>query len=117
MTKTCGCGDRHSITCPVVASTQPNAMVNARGDVFYPDSAEDAAWFTAEHGARSRVNAILTFRDETGGEWLAGADIGPLCRFDGKDGPMVEEMEVEQMKDRALVLADIRIVAAPKETP
>lgn len=59
---------------------------------------------------QSKVNAILTFRDETGGEWLAGADIGPLCRFDGKDGPMVESMEVEQMKDRALVLADIRIV-------
>jgi len=26
-------------------------MINADGDVFYPDSAEDAAWFAAEHGA------------------------------------------------------------------
>ena len=60
----------------------------------------------------SRVNAILTFRDEIGGEWLAGANIGPLCRFDDKnDGPMVESMEVDQMKDRALSLSSIKIVA------
>lgn len=30
----------------------PNAMVNDAGDVFYPDSAEDADWFAWEHDAR-----------------------------------------------------------------
>lgn len=35
-----------------VAATQPHAMVNDAGDVFYPDGPEDAAEFAAEHGAR-----------------------------------------------------------------
>jgi len=33
------------------ADMSSNAMVNDQGDVFYPDSDEDVAWFTAEHGA------------------------------------------------------------------
>lgn len=40
------------IDSPAVAATQPHAMVNDAGDVFYPDSPEDAAWFAAEHNAR-----------------------------------------------------------------
>ena len=30
---------------------QRNAMVNAAGEAFYPDSPEDAVWFAVEHGA------------------------------------------------------------------
>jgi hypothetical protein len=51
---TCGAGDDrlHSITCMVVAATQPHAMVNDSGEVFYPDSEEDEAFFAEHHGAR-----------------------------------------------------------------
>lgn len=42
----------HDIDCATVAETQPHAMVNDAGDVFYPDNAEDAQWFAREHGAR-----------------------------------------------------------------
>lgn len=31
---------------------QHNAMVNANGEAFYPDSPADASWFANEHGAR-----------------------------------------------------------------
>lgn len=40
-----------------VARRYPNAMINDAGEVFYPDSDEDAAWFRAEHGARLIVAA------------------------------------------------------------
>jgi hypothetical protein len=63
----------------------------------------------------SRVNAVLTFVDETGREWLAGADMGPLCRFEGGTDA-VESMEVDRMKDRAFSLSGFKIVAAAKET-
>lgn len=57
------------------------------------------------------VNAVLTFRDEIGQEWLAGADIGPLCRFGGSSSDVIlESLEVEALKDRAIVLAGIKIV-------
>lgn len=32
--------------------TQPNAMTNDRGDLFYPDDEKEALWFAIEHGAR-----------------------------------------------------------------
>lgn len=35
-----------------VAAMRGNAMVNDDGDVFYPDSPEDAEWFAEQHGAR-----------------------------------------------------------------
>jgi hypothetical protein len=35
-----------------VARLYPNAMINPDGEVFYPDSDADAAWFRVEHGAR-----------------------------------------------------------------
>jgi hypothetical protein len=34
-----------------VAVTQPHAMVNAAGEVFYPDDLGDAIWFAEQHGA------------------------------------------------------------------
>lgn len=34
-----------------VAQVSPNAMVNDRGDVFYPDDATEALWFVIEHHA------------------------------------------------------------------
>lgn len=40
------------VTSLEAAVEQPHAMVNEDGDVFYPDSAEDAAWFAREHAAR-----------------------------------------------------------------
>lgn len=41
-----------SIHDPAVAATEPHAMVNDDGEVFYPDGAEDAAYFAEHHGAR-----------------------------------------------------------------
>lgn len=40
-----------------VARRYPNAMINDAGEVFYPDSDEDAEWFRAEHGAQPIVAA------------------------------------------------------------
>ncbi len=34
------------------ARTQPHAMIDDLGQVFYPDNDEDAAEFAREHGAR-----------------------------------------------------------------
>lgn len=34
-----------------VAVTQPHAMVNADGEVVYPDDLGDAIWFAEQHGA------------------------------------------------------------------
>lgn len=55
MERTCTCGavgELHSITCLWEAWTQPHAMVNDHGEVFYPDNAEDAAHFAEHEGAR-----------------------------------------------------------------
>lgn len=43
---------------------QPHAMTNDQGEVFYPDSDEDAQWFTEQHGARPLNPAIFPFRSE-----------------------------------------------------
>ncbi len=50
----CDCPDpdRHRIHCPVGVADHPNAMINDAGDLFYPDTPADAAWFRKEHGAR-----------------------------------------------------------------
>lgn len=54
----------HAVDCAVTAATQPHAMVDDLGQVFYPDSAIDMAWFAREHGAR--------FMDPVAGAaWLA----------------------------------------------
>jgi len=44
--------DKPKIDALEAAQSSPNAMVNARGDVFYPDDGTEAAWFAIEHGAR-----------------------------------------------------------------
>lgn len=49
---TCGGQDVHSLHCLAVAATQPHAMINDSGEVFYPDNADDADFFAREHGAR-----------------------------------------------------------------
>lgn len=43
---------RHSVTCLTVAATQPNAMIDDDGDVYYPDNPEDADHFALHYGAR-----------------------------------------------------------------
>lgn len=53
----CGCdavpGGLHRITCPAGAADRLRyVMVDVDGDLFYPDDAEDAAFFVREHGAR-----------------------------------------------------------------
>lgn len=50
----CTCMGRdagHTIWCLLVAAAHPDAMINDDGEVFYPDSPQDAAWFAAEHDA------------------------------------------------------------------
>jgi hypothetical protein len=44
------------------ARSQPHAMVNDQGDVFYPDSEEDARWFAEEHGAWPLDAAAFPFQ-------------------------------------------------------
>lgn len=59
------------------ARTVSGAMVNASGDVFYPDSPEDAAWFAQEHEA-----------------WpITAADAGPVWDGEGTDPWLVPRME------------------------
>lgn len=84
--------------------------------VIYYDSEEEAriAAGTAgemlppESGVPDEVNAVLTFEDETGGRWLAGALLGPLVREDD----MAETMSVEATKDRAFVLVSFKVVSS-----
>lgn len=49
------------------------------------------------------VNAILSFRDEDGREWLAAAVVGPLIRDDAI-------MAVEALKDRAFTVCRFTVV-------
>lgn len=51
----------HSITCFVTAWTQPHAMFNLAGEVFYPDSAEDARELAAGFDARPMRPDIFPF--------------------------------------------------------
>jgi len=44
------------------AAQQPHAMCNDHGEVFYPDSEEDARWFTAEHDARPLDADVFPFQ-------------------------------------------------------
>lgn len=46
----CRC-DPHQATCPTGAAEQPHTMVGPAGDVFYPDSPDDARWLAREHDA------------------------------------------------------------------
>lgn len=56
----------------------------------------------------SVANAIMAFRDEQGREWLAGAFIGNLARFEG--GQQVETIEIEDLKDRSFGLTGFKLV-------
>ncbi len=60
----------------------------------------------------SEVNAVLTFHDEDGREWLAGAHIGPLVRY-GDTGEL-ERMLPDSMKDRAFTMHGIKLVDQPR---
>lgn len=54
-----------------IAQHYPNAMINDDGEVFYPDSSEDAAWFRMEHGAQLIVAAEGLVWDGSGIDpWL-----------------------------------------------
>lgn len=39
----------------------PNAMANDQGDLFYPDSLDEAIWFTTEHRAYPMIPAVFPF--------------------------------------------------------
>lgn len=47
----CRCGQVHSIDCITVARTQPHAMVDPDGGIYYPDNLEDARAFAQEEEA------------------------------------------------------------------
>jgi len=67
---TCGRTGLHSITCMVEAATQPHAMIDDHGGVYYPDNAEDAAWFAEMQGARflNPTAALAVFVPTTEGD-------------------------------------------------
>jgi hypothetical protein len=50
-------------------------------------------------------NAILTFQDQDGRKWLAGAVMTPLQLLDG-----AEECPVAEMPDRVFVLTGFTVV-------
>ena len=52
------------------ARTVPGAMVNAAGDVFYPDGPDDAAWFAQEHKAWPITGAAPVWDGEGTDPWL-----------------------------------------------
>lgn len=54
------------------ARTVPGAMINASGDVFYPDNPEDATWFAEEHGAWpiTAANTVPVWDGEGIDPWL-----------------------------------------------
>lgn len=55
------------------------------------------------------VNAVMTFTDEQGREWIAAAIVGELVRYEG--GEVVETMSTEETKDRAFMLSGLKLVA------
>lgn len=71
------------------ARTVPGAMVNAAGDVFYPDDSDDAAWFAEEHGA-----------------WTITGAEGPVWDGEGTDPWIVPRMEAAT--EAAVIEAAIR---------
>lgn len=63
-----------------------------------------------EHGVYvADVNAIMTFNDEQGREWIAAAIVGELVRYE--DGAIVETICAEATKDRAFMLSGLKLVA------
>jgi uncharacterized protein YkvS len=58
------------------------------------------------------ANAILTFKDEQGREWLAAAQVGPIVRMETTDGKRgaVETITVDGLKERKLVLTHFTVI-------
>ncbi len=59
----CGCScspERHRTDCIERINQQPNAMWNAAGEVFYPNSLDDADRFAKEHDARPVSHCAFT---------------------------------------------------------
>lgn len=48
---TCGTPEEHRPSCMLVAWSQPNAMANPGGEVFYPIDAGDARYLARYHHA------------------------------------------------------------------
>ena len=63
-------GDLLRIGSIEAAVAVPGAMLNALGDVFYPDSPEDAAWFEREHGAWPITGADAAWDGDGVDPWL-----------------------------------------------
>jgi hypothetical protein len=55
------------------------------------------------------ANAILTFRDGEGKEWLAAAQVGPLIRK-GEAGKPDKTLTVEELKDRGYVMSRFTVI-------
>ena len=53
------------------------------------------------------INAVLTFQDASGKRWLSGVYVGTLIPENGKG----EQVDIETLKDRALMLVDFKVVA------
>lgn len=53
------------------------------------------------------ANAVLSFRDEQGAEWLAAAIVGPLTR---KAVTSDEHLDLDTLKDRAFVVTGFTVV-------
>jgi hypothetical protein len=54
------------------------------------------------------VNAVLTFKDEGGREWLCAGILGELVRYEG--GQIVETLQHSQILDRLFALAELKLV-------
>ena len=57
----CTCMGRdtgHTIWCLAIAASQPHAMINDEGEVFYPDNDADAALFARYHDAYPLAGAL-----------------------------------------------------------
>lgn len=59
-------------------------------------------------GDEFEANAILTFVDEEGHEWLAAANIGPLTKF--CDSVPEEYLDLQALKDRAFALTSFKVI-------
>jgi hypothetical protein len=62
----------HPITCRCVAARTAHAMVDGDGDVFYPDSLDDARYFDRHYGARP-------LNPQKFNEWF-GVEVPPVER-------------------------------------
>jgi hypothetical protein len=56
----------------------------------------------------SIADAVLVFRDEDGEEWLCGARLGPVFRF--QCGKLVDEITHKETEGRGFLLKEIKII-------